>query len=758
METAALNVLPEPKTTPVYLIFFRQFKSFLTGILFIAAIISFVAADVLDGVLILLVILVNALIGFFQEYKAKKDVEALSKMVVLTARVIREGKEMEIEAKFITLGDTVILEAGDKVPADGDLLEAVNLTVEEAVLTGESVPVVKEMKDGVFMGTVVLSGRGKFKVSAIGVSTKFGQIAKNLESVSEEKTPLEIKIEDLSKKIGIGAVLVIALITLVGIFQGRNFFEMFFSGVALAVAAVPEGLPAVLTIALAVGVQRLSKRRAIVKRLASTESLGSVDVIVTDKTGTLTKNEMVVSRVVNERGEVGPVGEVKDIGELVRVGVLCNSSAIVLEEGGKIKILGDTTEGALLVLAQKSGVEIDTLRAGNPIRKEVPFDAQTRVMSVVVGEETLTKGAPEKIIEEAKNLTASQKEKFFDMTRKLASEGLRMVAMAADGKFLGMVGISDPPREEVWKSINDCQRAGIHVVMATGDYPETARAIALQLGLLEKGEEVVTGGQLAEYSDLVLRQNLMKIGVFARVTPEDKLRIVEAFQHLGKIVAVTGDGVNDAPALKRAQVGVAMGITGSDVAKEAADLIITDDNFSTIVAAIEEGRVIFANLVKAIKFLLSSNLGEVLTVTGAVLLGLPLPLSPLALLWINVVSDGMPAISLAVDPREKDVLSSKKRNAGTLLGKKELIFMTGIGIFVALGTLASFWAALPSGEDVARLTAFSVMVVLDLVVAFVVRGRRQKFFANKLLLLSVLVTIVIQGIILAVPAFREIFV
>lgn len=736
-----LNVLPEPKTVPLAIIFLRQFQSFLTVLLLLAAAISFLARDFLDGGMIFGILLLNGLIGFFQEYKAKKDVEALKKMVVSVTRVIRNGVESRIESKFLVPGDVVLLESGDRVPADGELLAAVSLTVDEASLTGESVPVVKEIGDTVFMGTAVLTGRGKFTVTLIGVETRFGAIARDLEAIAEEKTPLEIRMADLGRKIGIFVICLMGLMGLMGFMQGRDMLEMFFSGVALAVAAVPEGLPAVLTIALAVGVRRLSKRGAIVKRLAATEALGSVDVILTDKTGTLTKNEMTVKKVVTASGEDDLMPE------LLKTMVLCNSSSLAFD-----RVLGDTTEGALLLFTRDKGVDYEKVRRDNPIDFEIPFDAETRIMTVKAGGNVYSKGAPEKIIKE---------EKFLLEAKRMAALGLRVLAFSKNDQFLGLVGIYDAPRPEVKNSIAICKGAGVHAVMATGDYPETAKAIASEIGLLQSGEEVVTGWQLAEYSDEVLRQNLLNIRVFARVTPADKLRIVEAYQALGRVVAVTGDGVNDAPALKRAQVGVAMGITGTDVAKEAADLIITDDNFATIVVAIEEGRVIFVNLVKSIKFLLASNFGEVLTVVGAMLLGLPIPLSPLALLWINVVSDGLPALALAVDTKDGEILrrsAHEIRRGRAIFDKRDLGFLGGAGFVLAFLTVSLFWLSLPRGEEFAKMAAFSVLVTLEMVLVFVVRGRKQKLFANRFLVLSVVGTLVVQMIIFFVPQIREVFI
>ncbi|KKU90989.1 MAG: ATPase [Microgenomates group bacterium GW2011_GWA1_48_10] len=781
------NVLPEPQSTPAWSIFLSQFKSSLITLLLVAAAVSLLAGETLDTILILAITLANAGIGFYQEIKAKDEIAALKKLVVDTVRVVRDGLEQRLETKFLTEGDLVILSEGDKIPADGSLLTSHNLTVSEASLTGESVPVEKNPSDEVFMATTILTGNGQMQVTKIGSATKFGQIALSLTNIPEEKTPLEIKIADLGKKLTLLVALIIALVEIIGLFQGRDPHLLFFSAVALAVAAIPEGLPAVLTISLAVGVRRLAQRRAIVKRLVATEALGSVDVILTDKTGTLTKNEMTVKKILTADQHhfsvsgVGytTVGEITEtsphpktdrdnLDALVKAGVFCNRSSLapVVDGGRSFTVLGDTTEGALLILAEKAGLDHHKLRLDHPISDEIPFDSARRLMTVVVEQEIYTKGAPEEVLKICSDLSASEKETFLHKSSELAARGYRLLALATkhfspslpkkdfekDLTFLGLVAISDPPRPEAASAITACRRAGITVVMVTGDSLES---------LLAAGQEEITGPQLNTYSDEVLAQNLLKIGVFARVTPEDKLRIVEAFQNLGKVVAVTGDGVNDSPALKKAQVGVAMGITGTDVAKEASDLIITDDNFATIVSAIEEGRVIFLNLTKTIKYLLSCNLGEITTVFLAMLIGLPLPLSPLAILWMNIVTDGLPALALAIDPKDGKTLHLSRRELQIgqgLLDQTSIRFIILLGFLLGSLATAIFFLFSSFGQETARLATFTFLVAGQTLIAFLLRGKNQPLLSNRLLLAAAFLAAFFQILIILVPSIRSIFV
>lgn len=780
------NVLPEQKSKPWFQILFDQFKSFLVALLFFAGGVSLLLGDFLDSVFILAIVILNALIGFFQEIKAKKEIEALKKMVVPVCRVVRDGKEVQIPTKSIVPGDLVILSEGDHIPADGEIVEISNLSVSEAALTGESVPVEKDVGEMAYMATIVLSGRAKLKVLTIGKDTKFGKIATELSTISDEKSPLEIKINNLGNKLAVAAIGIISIIALIGFWQKREIADLFFSSVALAVAAIPEGLPAVLSIAMAVGARRLAAQKAIVKRLPVTEALGSVDVICTDKTGTLTKNEMVVRRILMANGrnyEVSGVGyktegkiegdlEENEFKQLLMNCVLCNGSTLAqVEDGGvSFTVLGDTTEGALLVLAKKAGFDFEEIRQEHPLVSEISFTSERKMMSVATKETVFSKGAPEKIIQICANLTGQKKEELIIASKKLGAQGLRVLAFASkamdasepekDLNFLGLVAIYDAPREEVAGAIKICKEAGVTPVMITGDSLETARAIAEQIGLVEPGEEIITGEQLALYSDEVLEKNLENIRVFARVSPSDKLRIVEAFQRLGKIVAVTGDGVNDAPALKKAHVGVAMGISGTDVAKEASDIIITDDNFATIIKAIEEGRAISLNLGKAIKYLLICNLGEVAAVFICIAANLPLPFSPLAILWMNVVTDGLPALALAVDPKEEKLLKNHKHNLGigqNFLGRSAISEIGIFGIGIGIATVALFAVLSRGNLESARMIAFSFIVVLELGMAFWVRKRAGGIFGNRLLIFSVAAAIALQIIIIVVPQIREIF-
>ncbi|MBI3980787.1 cation-translocating P-type ATPase [Candidatus Microgenomates bacterium] len=788
------NTLPEQKSDLLLLIFFRQFKSFLVVLLFFAALISLLLREMLDALFILLIIGLNGFIGFFQEIKAKNEMASLKKMIVATTRVIRDGKEIKLETKYLLPNDLVVLESGDKIPADGKIITGKNILVNEASLTGESVPIEKNSGEQLFMSTTLLTGRAEMVVTAIGSSTAFGKLAVSLTQIPEEKTPLEIKISDFSRKLGFFLILIIAIVFLIGIGQQRDLPTLFFSSIALAVAAIPEGLPTVLTITLAIGVRRLARRGAIVKRLVVTESLGTVDVICTDKTGTLTKNEMTVKKLItgkkndfevtgvgfNSQGEIRPPGGKQtendpDLRKILEISALCNTSSLAVIEGEEeYNVLGDTTEGALLILSRKGGVNYEALREEKNIKEEIPFDSTRRLMTVVVDGEIFCKGAPDKILEIC-HLTDDDKKYFQEWLQKEGSKGYRILGFACkkyesyyslpqlekDLNFVGFVMISDPPREEVQKSIEICKKAGVEVVMVTGDSPETARSVAQQIGLLRPGDELITGEQLHLYSDEVLGNNLPRIKVFARVTPEDKLRIVEAFQKEGKTVAVTGDGVNDAPALKKAQVGVAMGITGTDVSKEAADLIITDDNFSTIVSAIEEGRAIYLNLVKAIKYLLSCNLAEVTLVFLAMIGGFPLPLSPLAILWLNIVTDGLPAVALAFDKSDSRILASSYQKLGienNLLSRKNFQQLSLIGLAIGIVSLFLFIKILPWGIGPTRLTVFTFLVIVELLVAFLVRGQRQKIFGNKFLLVVTFFSILIQLFIILLPGVRERFI
>lgn len=784
-------------------IFVSQFKSFLILILFIAAGLSFLAGlrtkEWLDTIFILIIIVLNAIFGFIQEYRAEKSIAALKSLVITRVRVLRDGKEVEIDATELVPGDIFIIEEGQKIPADAKLLEAVNLEVNEASLTGESIPVTKEVNEteedakfSVFMGTVAERGKGKALVSTTGMNTKFGKIASLLKEIEEEPTPLQKHLNILGKQLGIISIFGATLVFGLGYFHSREIIQTLLTGASLAVAVVPEGLPAIVTITLAMGVQRMARRQSIIRRLSSIEAIGSVDLICSDKTGTLTKNEMVVRKiwVGNKVSDVEDPSLNKSEGsfaKLLRIGILCNNASIS-EDDGKVNILGDRTEGSLLVLAKEKGVDVESYKEDGSLLNEFPFDSKLKRMAVVWGDkaasEVLAKGAPEIILErsskifsndKAIELSESDRKNTTKAIENLASQGFRLLGLGfrdfsgdpgkvgrdeveKDLTFVGMVAIADPPREEVKGAIEVAHTAGIRVVMITGDNPLTARAIGKEIGLIKEGDNVLSGDQIEKMRQNELESSVDRIKIFARVTPEHKLKIVKAFQAKGATVGVTGDGVNDSPALKQANVGLAMGIIGTDVAKEASDMVIADDNFASIVKAVEEGRVIYENILKSIRYLLSCNAGELITILGAVAVGFPSPLTPIQILWMNLVTDGLPALALAEDPETSDTMSRPPRNKSipifTILGKK---FILVVGIILAVVTLLVFIFFFRGGDlEKARTFSFTILVFGQMVVAFVVR-KGERWNSNKLLLLAITATVILQILILTLPPLHSIF-
>lgn len=744
------NELPSKKGFNTLALLISQFKNILVYILAVAIILSFTIGDTLDGGLILAILLLNIGLGFWQEYKASKELEALRKLEVLNARLLRDGKEIKILASQIVPGDIVILEPGDKIPADGKVLHALSLMVNESSLTGESLSVVKSVSHYLYFGTAVVSGRGKFLVTQTGINTKFGRIALSLTTLEEEKSPLEIMLSDLGKKIGLLAIGLGVLTLLIRTLQGYSFNEVLFGSIALMVAAIPEGLLAVVTVVLALGVSSMYRKKTLVRKMVAVESLGAATVVCCDKTGTLTKNQMEVTEVLTSKKN-----------ELSKCAVLCNSSSLVLkEDSGSYDILGDTTEGALLVWAKKEGVDIDLLRDEGKLVDEIPFNLNTRMMTTIwqyAGrKEIFSKGAPEQIIIKS-NLNEAQKEMWMKKSEELAIKGLRVMAFAKGEEFLGLVGISDPPRPEARQAVKKAKDAGIRVVMITGDNELTAKTIAEQVGLLEEGDEIITGLQLDELTDEELKERLAKIRVFARSTPEQKLRIIKLYQSLGEVVAVTGDGVNDVLALKQAQVGVAMGITGTDVAKEASDIVILDDNFASLISAIEQGRLVYSNIMKVVKFLLAGNLSEVLLIVGAVILGLPNPLLPAQILWINFVTDGLPALALGLDNPSSNLMKVPPRGNAGFLGKSFLLPVFLIGAVIGILTLIVFFVSLQTGGlQSARFITFSLVVISQMVLVFVLR-RHHSILSNKYLLLSVCFVLLMQALIMFFPPLKQLF-
>ncbi len=745
LELYGLNRLAEGKKESLIIKFLNQFKDFMTLILISAAVISGFLGDWVEAIVIIAIVIVNAILGVYQEGQAEKAVEALQKMASPQARVLRGGKQKMVDSAELVPGDIVMLEAGDIVPADIRLLTSTNLKAEEASLTGESVPVDKDARfiaegragigdreNALYSSTSVTYGRGLGLIAATGEHTEIGRIAGRIQSIEEEQTPLQQNLNKLGKTLGIMVLAICAIVFIVGIIRGGNVLDMFISAVALAVAAIPEGLNVVTTIVLALGMQRMAERNAIVKKLLAVETLGSVDVICSDKTGTLTQNEMTVTRIytagdIYEVGGVGyePKGEISlndsavDSFNLVttrlfEIATLCNDADLQRSESGVYSILGDPTEGAMLTVAGKAGITEEAMQEKYPKTGELPFDSDRKMMSVFHsgfaegGILSLTKGAPDIILSRstkemtadgAVDLTDARRQEILSANTAFAQTALRVLAFAYrrhddtneqeaehEMTFVGLMGMIDPARPEAKEAIALCTRAGIRAVMITGDHKDTAVAIAKDLGLMKEGFDAVTGAELDDMTEAELREMVEHTAVYARVSPEHKVRIVAALRDNGHIASMTGDGVNDAPALKQADIGVAMGITGTEVAKSTAEMILTDDNFATIVSAVSEGRVIFANIRKFVTFLLSCNMGEVLVIfLSTMILGPTFaPLSPIQLLWLNLVTDSFPALALGSEMPEADIMDRPPR------GKKESIINRDMLEQVAVQAVAIF--------------------------------------------------------------------
>ncbi len=799
-------------------ILLAQFKNVLIVILLVATALSAFLGEGVDAIAIAVIVLFAVGLGFIQEYRAERAIEALQQMAAPTASVLRDGEEEDIPAREVVPGDVVLLHAGDKIPADARLIEAVNLQVEEAALTGESVAVEKhtapldngglalgDRRNMVYGGTAVTYGRGRAVVTATGMSTEFGKIAQLLHTVESGKTPLQENLDKVGHALARAALVIVAIIVGLGLFRGQPFIEMIIFGIALAVAVVPEALPAVVTISLAIGVQRMVKRNALIRRLPAVETLGSTTVICSDKTGTLTKDEMTVRKIFvggdvfevsgagyEPHGQFSINGTIVPPSDLLRHlllgAVLASDAHIVHGEADKRwHVKGDPTEGALIVTAAKAGLKKLDLDTRYPRVNEIPFTSETKRMTTLHkmdrGIVAYSKGAPEIIIDSCTRqltangeaaLDAAVKERILRIAQEMAGEALRVLAVSTragatienaerEMTFLGLLGMIDPPRPEASEAIQTCERAGIKVVMITGDHPLTAKAVAGELGLLKTGR-VVTGAQLEAMSDAAFEQQVDDIEVYARVSPAHKLRVVTALQKKGHIVAMTGDGVNDAPALKKADIGIAMGITGTDVTKEAAAMTLTDDNFASIVAAVEEGRGIFGNIKKYLMYLLSSNIGEILLMAVATLLGMPLPLATVQILYINLATDGLPALALSVDPPEGDLMRRGPRDPRSgIFTRPVAVLMAVGGIWLALVNLALFAWALSTGRSAeeARTMIFVSVVLFEFFKAYNFRSDRnsvfQKPFANKWLNLAVVWELILLGLIVYLPFLHEPF-
>jgi Ca2+-transporting ATPase len=824
------NELAEKKGISPWALFLRQFKSFLIIILLIAVVLSAVLGEVADAIIIGIIVLFASGLGFFQEYRAERAMEALKRMAAPTASVRRDGKEVEIPARELVPGDIIILRTGDRIAADARLIEAVNLKTSEAPLTGESTPVEKntsviegeapvgDRRNMVYMGTAVIDGRGSAVVTATGMNTEFGKIAGLMQAVEAERTPLEINLDRTGKWIAISALALCFVLAGLGVARGHELLEMFIWGIALAVAAVPEALPAVVTISLALGVRRMSKRNALIRKLPAVETLGSTTFICSDKTGTLTQGKMTIRRLYADAMSIDvsgvgyePEGDFSVGGEklsvesnsalerLLQIGALCNDTALTAS-GRTWEVSGDPTEGSLLVTAAKAGLWPEPLNQKFPRIGEIPFSSERKRMTTVhrlpEGLVAYSKGAPELVLASCRyiyaegrerELTDKDREKIIAVGRGMLDEALRVLGLAfkrleddsaavdesieQDMVFTGLVGMIDPPRQEARQAIERCQRAGVKAVMITGDHKKTAVAIAGELGLLKEGL-ALTGVELDALSQTELEDMVERIEVYARVSPAHKLRVVEALAKRGQVVAMTGDGINDAPALKKADIGIAMGITGTDVTTEAADMVLTDDNFASIVAAIEEGRGIFSNIKKYLMYLLSSNIGEILLMAGAILfgpwLGLPagaIPLVAIQILWVNLATDGLPAIALSVDPPDPDLMKEKPRPRGQGVFTKEvLILMVVGGLWSCLVNLGVFKWALDTGRGMleAQALCFLTLVMIQFFKAYNFRSDRQSifkigFFRNKWLNITIVWEIALLALIVYLPALQGSF-
>lgn len=801
LEKYGRNEIESKKKISPLTIFVSQFKDFLILLLILAAAVAVIAGELVDGVLIMIIVLLNAVFGFVQEYKAEKNIEELRKLSPLKARVLREGNEVEVDSKVLVPGDVILLGEGDGVPADARLLEARDLKTDESSLTGESVGVSKETKavdkdtilaersNMVYKGTSVVRGRGKVVVVGTGMNTELGRIARDIEEIKEEKTPFQRRLDKLGKKIGFAIILIALFVAVVSLLTSEaSIIEIMLIAIALGVAAIPEGLPAVITLSLAMGTKRMAERNALVRKLPVAEGLGSVDVICTDKTGTLTESIMTVRKIFYNNTFFDVSGEgysldgkfsrdgievtESDVVPILRAGLLCNDARPGLDGSGGKKFLGDPTEIALLVSAMKAGLDKDVLLKEYPRIDEVPFNSQRKMMTTVHEIDgsriAFTKGAPEivldccdRIYENGKvvKLTTEKKKKVLEKNSELAGGALRVIALAykedpagedieSSLVFLGLQGMIDPPRSEVRQAIEDCHTAGIRVVIVTGDNLLTAQAISREIGIEAKAME---GKEIDGLSENELQQVVEEVGIFARVSPSHKLLILQALKRNGHIVAMTGDGVNDAPALKAADVGVAMGIRGTDVSKQTADMILLDDNFATIRDAIEEGRRIFDNVRQFVTYLLSYNLAEVITVFVAslpFLVGKPLiALTAVELLWINLLTDGLPALALGVDPPVPGIMRRKPRSKKEGVINKEMWqSIAFIGVTMSILILALFYLNDPLNNLIkAQTMAFTSLVVFELVGVQAIRARqRLSFLSNKYLIVALAASLLLQ--------------
>ncbi|MGE7601860.1 calcium-translocating P-type ATPase, SERCA-type [Peribacillus sp. NPDC097675] len=821
------NELKAAEKQSAILLFFAQFKDFMVIVLLAATLISGILGEYIDAIAIIAIVFLNGVLGFFQERKAEKSLDALKEMTAPQVQVLRSGQWLKIPSREVVVGDILKFASGDRIGADLRIVDHSSLEIEESALTGESIPAVKcsdplmgeaegigDQENMAFMGTMVTRGNGIGIVVATGMNTAMGKIADLLQTAETKETPLQRRLEQLGKILIITALILTGVVVLTGVLQGHDLYTMFLAGVSLAVAAIPEGLPAIVTVALSLGVQRMIKQKAIVRKLPAVETLGCATVICSDKTGTLTQNKMTVTKIwsggrtwdVSGTG-YHPIGEFSSGGvtvapknekallQMMTFGLLCNK-AEVNERGNEYVLDGDPTEGAMVIAAMKAGLTREHLSNQFTIVKEFPFDSERKMMSVVVKDDkenhfVVVKGAPDVLIAQCDTilvdgrtdqLNREHNERVQQEMNELASSALRMIAVGykplskgtilfheteaeRNLTFMGLQGMIDPPRPEVKQAVKECRDAGIKTVMITGDHVTTAKAIAKDLGILRGKDLVLEGRQLSTMEVDELEGIVEGVSVFARVSPEHKLKIVKALQNKGHVVAMTGDGVNDAPAIKSADIGISMGITGTDVAKEASSLILVDDNFATIKSAIKEGRNIYENIRKFIRYLLASNVGEILVMFFAMLCALPLPLIPIQILFVNLVTDGLPAMALGLDAPEEDVMKRNPRSAN------EGVFGRGLGwkiisrgFLIGISTLIAFYVvyrANPDNLPYAQTIAFATLVLAQLIHVFDCRSEKSIFsrnpFGNLYLVGAVLSSLLLMLAVMYVQPLQEIF-
>lgn len=831
LEQHGHNELSQKKGPGILSMLLDQLKDYMVIILIIASIVSILVGEVTDSMVIIGIVILNACLGVFQEYRAGKALEALKRMSAPNAKVIRDGETLTIPARELVPGDLVVLETGDYIPADLRLVSSINLKVEEAALTGESVPVEKhaelvlegdvglgDQKNSAFMSTLITYGRGTGIVTATGMNTVIGKIAEMIQEEDKEETPLQKKLAQMGKFLGTACLVICGVVFLLGLFRGEPALEMFMTAVSLAVAAIPEGLPAVVTIVLALGMQRMVKHNSIMKKLHAVETLGSTTVICSDKTGTLTQNQMTIVSMYVHGAEFEVLGEGYNpsgsiridghninlekepaVARLLEIQALCNDSRlehIVANGEDTWRIVGDPTEGAMIVAAAKGGVDRENLNKLHPRLQEIPFDSQRKLMTTFHQGRSkkyygLTKGAPDILVERCDRImrrdgtiepiTKADIKAVLDENLSLASKAYRVLAMAFTEVpeipehpnpdnfekgliFCGLVGMIDPPRLEAMEAIKVCKSAGIRVVMITGDYRETAAAIAKQLGIIESADQVLSGAELNVMSEKEITQAAKKVNVYARVSPEHKVSIVQAMKTNGNIAAMTGDGVNDAPALKRADIGIAMGITGTDVTKETADMILADDNFSSIVKAVEEGRVIYSNIRKFVFFLMSCNVGEILVIFLSMIFNWPIPLLPIHLLWVNLLTDALPALALGTEKKEPGLMNEKPRNPNESIIDRPMLISIAVQSIVMTATVltAFFFGWQNYGIETGRTYALVALISSELLRAYSARSEKHSLFkigifSNMNLNIATVVSFALLIVVILVPGLRNVF-